>query len=154
MKAIDITNKKYGTLTAISYSYKDKKGNHIWIFKCDCGKLKKMRKCRVMVGDAKTCGYMSNHPLLQKHWKLSEETKDKFKLFKNAWKGDRVGYRGLHLWVESILGKPHYCDECGNTKLSHRHYHWANVSGNYKRITTDWRRLCAKCHKAFDKKPS
>lgn len=67
-----------------------------------------------------------------------------------AWKGSKVSYRTLHKWVEKLLGQPHNCEECGNRDLRHRQYQWANVSGNYKRLTTDWRRLCAKCHKAFD----
>lgn len=65
--------------------------------------------------------------------------------------GDKVGYRGLHKWVEDKLGKPCKCEHCGDSNLKHRQYHWANISRDYKREITDWRRLCAKCHKAFDK---
>ena len=67
-----------------------------------------------------------------------------------AWKGEKVSYRNLHKWVERILGKPHNCEECKNSSLRHRQYNWSNISGNYKRIISDWRRLCMKCHKAFD----
>lgn len=67
-----------------------------------------------------------------------------------VWKGDDVKYRSLHKWVERQLGQPRFCEDCGNRELNHRQYHWANVSGNYKRIINDWRRLCVKCHKAFD----
>ena len=28
---------------------------------------------------------------------------------------------------------------------------WANRSGRYLRELTDWVRLCAKCHKAYDR---
>lgn len=66
------------------------------------------------------------------------------------WKGDKVGYRTLHKWVENKLGKPNFCEHCRNGKLKHRQYQWANVSGDYKRLISDWRRLCVKCHKAFD----
>lgn len=68
------------------------------------------------------------------------------------WKGDNVKYRALHHWVNNKLGRPKFCENCKNSKLNHRQYHWANISGNYKRIITDWRRLCVRCHKAFDKK--
>lgn len=67
-----------------------------------------------------------------------------------VWRGDNVGYRALHNWVEHYLGKPRKCEGCGNDNLSHRQYHWANKSRLYKRIITDWIRLCVKCHKAFD----
>jgi len=67
------------------------------------------------------------------------------------WKGDKVSYRSLHKWVERQLGKPRCCEDCGDKSLSHRQYHWANISGLYKRVITDWRRLCVRCHKTYDK---
>lgn len=67
-----------------------------------------------------------------------------------TWKGENVGYRGLHLWVESKLGKPETCEICFRSNLKGRKIHWANLSGEYKRILTDWIRLCAKCHKEYD----
>lgn len=69
----------------------------------------------------------------------------------HQWKGNDVGYRALHMWVDKYLGKPRYCEECKISTYKQRYYHWANISGNYQRIKTDWRRLCAKCHGAFDK---
>lgn len=68
-----------------------------------------------------------------------------------VWRGNYVGYRALHNWVEHYLGKPQVCEKCGITNLKHRQYHWANKSRLYKRIITDWIRLCVKCHKAFDR---
>ncbi len=63
------------------------------------------------------------------------------------------GYRATHNWVEHRLGKPLFCIECGITAGTTRNFHWANLSGDYKRDLSDWRRLCAKCHKAFDRRP-
>ena|SRR3990167_5050758 len=57
----------------------------------------------------------------------------------------RRGYRGLHNWVERELGKPSLCAICGDDYR--RMYHWANISGEYKRELSDWRRLCVPCHK-------
>lgn len=68
-----------------------------------------------------------------------------------AWKGDDVGYRSLHNWIVRRLGKPHNCKQCGNQTLRHRQYHWANISGKYKRDLKDWMRLCVKCHLLFDR---
>jgi hypothetical protein len=87
--------------------------------------------------------------------KYSEETKKKMATHKGPerynWKGDGVTYRTLHQWVSKELGKPHMCEECGNGDLNHRQYQWANISRTYQRVTTDWRRLCAKCHAVYDK---
>lgn len=66
-----------------------------------------------------------------------------------TWKGEDVGYRGLHVWVELVLGKPDTCTYC-NKKGTGHNMHWANISKQYKRDKEDWVRLCPKCHKAFD----
>jgi hypothetical protein len=67
------------------------------------------------------------------------------------WKGDRVTYSGLHHWIKKQAGSPCYCEHCGETSLRSRQYHWANKSQQYKRDVEDWLRLCAKCHKKYDK---
>lgn len=66
------------------------------------------------------------------------------------WKGDKVGYHGLHIWVAKHLGKPNKCEDCGTTKA--KRFEWANISKNYRRDLTDWKRLCTKCHVKFDRK--
>lgn len=65
----------------------------------------------------------------------------------SIWKGDDVGYRGLHDWVRRQLGRPTKCEYCGKDNLTKHKIHWANKSHKYKRDVTDWIRLCAKCHK-------
>ena len=67
------------------------------------------------------------------------------------WKGDEVGYHGLHKWIARQLGKPQHCAYCQNTSLEPRNYHWANISHAYKRDLSDWIRLCAKCHSHYDR---
>lgn len=68
-----------------------------------------------------------------------------------TWKGDKVKYRALHNWVEVRLGKPRGCKMCNRNDLKGlKAYHWANISGEYKRDLSDWMRLCASCHKRFD----
>jgi len=69
-----------------------------------------------------------------------------------AWKGKEVGYSGLHKWIQHKLGKPKRCEHCGLDGLTGSDIHWANKSGEYRRSVKDWLRLCAKCHKIYDKK--
>ena len=66
------------------------------------------------------------------------------------WKGENVGYRVLHLWVNRHLGKPTQCEHCKKDGLTGRKIHWANKSGKYLRDLSDWLRLCVKCHKIYD----
>jgi len=65
-----------------------------------------------------------------------------------SWKGDSVGYVGVHEWVRYHLGKPRRCGNCKTTKA--KAYDWANVSGEYKRDLNDYIRLCRSCHKKLD----
>lgn len=73
------------------------------------------------------------------------------------WKGDRVGYDALHDWVRKRLGAPQLCEFCGITKppeglgKKKDYFEWANKSRKYKRVESDWLRLCVKCHKGYDK---
>ena len=86
--------------------------------------------------------------------KVSLETREKHKQDwikeKNPnWKGDQVGYSGVHHWITKMLGQPKYCANCSSTTKSI--YHWANISKAYKRELSDWVRLCVKCHSAYDR---
>jgi len=65
------------------------------------------------------------------------------------WKGDEVGYFGVHDWMTTHYGQPIGCDDCGTDDPVKR-YEWANISGEYRRDRSDFRRLCKKCHNDFD----
>jgi len=67
------------------------------------------------------------------------------------WKGKNASYRTLHKWVEKHLGKPTQCEHCSKNNLKSHYIHWANKSGEYKRELDDWVRLCALCHKRYDR---
>ncbi len=63
-----------------------------------------------------------------------------------AWKGDRVGYRGLHYWLRRTKGVPERCDQCQSEKS----VQWASRDGIYPRDATHYLPLCASCHKIHD----
>lgn len=65
------------------------------------------------------------------------------------WKGDAVGYTALHDWVRKMLGTPNLCEHCKTTNA--KKFEWANISKQYKRDLSDWKRLCTKCHRNEDK---
>lgn len=67
------------------------------------------------------------------------------------WKGNKVGYHALHLWVNTHLGKPVICQHCGKKGLKGREIHWANKDHTYKRNLVDWISLCMQCHGKYDK---
>lgn len=63
------------------------------------------------------------------------------------WKGDNVGYRGLHKWVKSRLPKPKSCSNCGQEK---KWLDLANITGVYTREFRNWKYLCRSCHLIYD----
>lgn len=70
----------------------------------------------------------------------------------HKWKGDDVGYNGIHQWVKRILGKPTKCEICNTDGLSGKQIHWSSKSHKYLRDISDWQRLCVKCHADYDNK--
>ena len=85
--------------------------------------------------------------------KRSEETKKKFSLAKTGerspvWRGNKVGYWGLHHWIRHHLGSAKECKVCGG--FFSTYYEWANISGKYKRDARDFISLCRRCHTNYD----
>lgn len=68
----------------------------------------------------------------------------------NNWKGELATYNSIHSWIRDTFGKPNQCEHC-YLFFTGRKIEWANKSGEYKREREDWIRLCAKCHRKFDK---
>lgn len=69
-----------------------------------------------------------------------------------SWKGQSVGYHGLHRWIRRHFGRPNSCEHCGilNEKEGMSKIHYASKDNLYTRLLKDWIKLCAKCHKAYD----
>jgi len=63
---------------------------------------------------------------------------------KNLRTENLYAYARLHLWVNRQLGKASICTN--DPSHSSKRYHWANISGYYKKDLMDWRQLCASCN--------
>lgn len=66
----------------------------------------------------------------------------------HQWKGNKVGYHGLHKWVARKLGKPMKCDHC--LSEDKKKYEWASIDHSYIRDLEAWVRLCTSCHRKYD----
>ena len=116
--------------------------------------------------------FRTGKPSWNKGKHLSSETKNKLSIFNKGrhnspstefkkgqfsdethpyWKGNEVGYGGIHMWIKSKLGKAKSCFICNSENNDLTAYGWANKSGEYKRDLNDWIPLCAKCHSSYDK---
>jgi hypothetical protein len=65
------------------------------------------------------------------------------------WKGSKVSYSALHTWIIRHKGYPQKCEICGTTEP--RKYEWANKDHKYQRNLDDFIRLCASCHRKYDR---
>ena len=71
----------------------------------------------------------------------------------NWWKGDSVGYRALHQWLQREFGK---ADRCENPQCEHKikKFEWALLKGKkYERKRENFWRLCQSCHAKYDFNP-
>ena len=66
------------------------------------------------------------------------------------WKGNNVGYSGLHKRIQRRKGNPKFCEKCGKLKSGKNSIHLANKSEKYTTEISDWIYLCPKCHRIFD----
>ncbi len=64
------------------------------------------------------------------------------------WKGDKVGYFALHMWVVRQKGKAKVCEHCGITTA--KKFEWSNKNHKYRRNLKDWSSLCVSCHRKYD----
>lgn len=55
-KSLDITGQKHGKLTAIKFVYADERHNAYWLFRCECGNEKIIKKGAVLNGHTRSCG--------------------------------------------------------------------------------------------------
>lgn len=84
---------------------------------------------------------------------MKQKNKNNFKRYVNRmftnknpmWKGDRVGYPGVHEWARNNIPKPKICT-CGNIV----NVDASNISGKYLRKLSDWKWQCRKCHMEND----
>lgn len=86
--------------------------------------------------------YAENKYLQDRLYKFEKGDKN------HNWKGDAVGYVGLHAWVRRILGRPGFCSLCKTAEK--KKFAWANISRQYNRNENDWMSLCYSCHKKYD----
>ncbi len=66
-----------------------------------------------------------------------------------SWKGADAKYGAQHMWIYAQRGKASKCsfDPTHVRKM----YHWANISGEYKRDVSDYMELCVPCHSRYDR---
>ena len=67
------------------------------------------------------------------------------------WRGESVGYQGIHKWLRKNYGEASHCINPRCTKKSKK-FHWSKKdhSTPYRRRIRDFQQLCAVCHRLYD----
>lgn len=68
----------------------------------------------------------------------------------NFWKGDNVGYAGIHCWLIKKFGK---ASRCENKYCLHKsqNFEWSLLKGKkYQRRRYNFWQLCVSCHRKYD----
>lgn len=98
------------------------------------------------------CQMGSNNSMYGKDpWNKNKRCKKLAGKNNGCWKGENASYTAKHIWVKRCFGK---ANECKNKKClgKSKNFDWANKSGKYKRIKSDWIMLCKSCHLLADRR--
>ena len=103
-----------------------------WLCRCDCGNETTVATSNLIGGVTKSCGCLRS---IVKLGPLNPQ-----------WKGDDVGYAGVHDWIRDRYTKPLLCEHCH----TYPPLDLANKSNTYQRDLIDWWYLCRRCHMTLD----
>lgn len=129
---------------------KGKKGLQKWNSK----KYEQMRK--IMLGNS--YGFKKGQPSWNKGlvgimpipWNKGKKVEQTTGSKNWIWKGDKVGYYGIHHWVKRHKGEAVKCDHCEKFKTTPKSIQWANIDHKYRRNLADFISLCISCHRQYD----
>src|SRR3990167_2611761 len=81
-----------------------------------------------------------------KGMKFPERSGDK----NTNWTGDKIGYWGIHQWLQTNFGKSNKCENPDCLHISIK-FHWALIKGKkYERKRENFWMLCTSCHAIYD----
>ena|SRR3990167_10318964 len=101
-----------------------------------CNKECWFNRARILNGGGRYCSQNCSNKSTQKKGKENQN-----------WKGDKVGYFGIHDWLQLNFGKANKCEQCGSIKK----IQWAKLKGKeYERKRENFWQLCSKCHIIYD----
>ena len=82
------------------------------------------------------------HIGMKKFWITGEKS--------GKWKGNKVGYWGIHDWLQKEFGKANKCENPNCFKKS-RVFNWAKLENKlYERRRENFIMLCRSCHAKYD----
>ena len=171
---INLTGQKFGRLTVVKFSHKDKSEKHkYFLCKCDCGNEKIIYENHFRKGKIKSCGCLAKeNSIIQggkrknSKWnnksciKLSKSGKGQYlRELSSQWKGGVTSYNKrmrnssfFRYWREAVFERDNFvCQKCGR-KGGNLHPHHILSFSKYIRKRFELSNgitLCENCHKKF-----
>lgn len=148
---VKLINKKFTRLLVIDFSHLDKRGNHYWLCRCDCGVEKNVRESCLISGEIKSCG------CYKKDLKRLEMIALNKKRFKNYSYLTPINTRirqsqEYKHWRSNILKIDKYtCNKCGQIGGKLEVHHILNFSEypDLRFNTDNGITMCKDCHRKF-----
>ena len=67
------------------------------------------------------------------------------------WKGDNVGYGGIHTWLRINFGNPYKCENVDCLHKISKRFEWALIKGKKcERKRENFMQMCVSCHRKYD----
>lgn len=114
--------------------------------------------CKKISNGKKGIRFTKEHSMNISKAKKGIITWNKDKIFKDLqqekskyWKGEEGGYSAKHKWLYKYYGKANRCENIYCESVNKKMFHWANISGEYKRNRKDFLMLCVPCHRTLDR---
>lgn len=132
MKYLDLTNKKFGKLTALE-RISSKNNKVVWKCLCDCGKITYVLTTNLTCGRTKSCGCLKDEKLIQRSTKHNQRHTKLYEIWKsmkqrcfnpNNSSFHRYGGRGIIV-----------CDDWKNNFSSF--YDWSMTNGYSQNLSLD-----------------
>jgi hypothetical protein len=155
MKLIDLTNKRFGRLVVIKRAENDKKGNAMWLCKCDCGEIKPINGSRLRMGKTNSCGCLSQEvskTIHITHNKSGSKVHNTWLRIKSrCYCSNNIEYsiyggRGIKVcdrWLESF---ENFYKDMGEPPTSKHSIDRIDVNGNYEPSNCKWSTMVEQCN--------
>jgi len=136
-KAIDLTGQRFGKLSVIQRAGSDKKGNALWLCKCDCGNTKALLGWVLRRGKAKSCGCLHSETISKINSQQKRTHGETHTRLYNIWRSMRARcYNTSHRFYKHYGGRGiAVCDEWRNSYEAFRD--WAFSNGYTPDLTID-----------------
>lgn len=114
----DRTGDKHGRLTVISHAGKDRRGKHLWLCLCDCGKEKVVVSDNLSSGKSNSCGCLKAEFLARKGNQFGIHDDREVALLKVQYshlkrRDESKGFTETISFEEFCLLSKSYCKYCG-----------------------------------------